>query len=256
MDNAVQAIIMAFAVFVLVIALTLSIFMLSKVTNTAEKLLYYTDSTRYYDNIELANANNTGFDSSKRIVDVDTIIPTLYRYDKENFCVKIYDAIDDANNPKLIQIFDVNLEGKVRTAVSNTEAKVDAVLPKHIADYALKTIYNNTEKYKTNNDTYLEKRIYMFGAPWTGSPEGIKTRIDYFINGKAGYINDQYVDYTDNAFYKDRNSTNVEFEEKFISYSYSGDTFESEEGDTLVRGAAAKDKIVIVYTIKEKIVSE
>ena len=41
------------------------------------------------------------------------------------------------------------------------------------------------------------------------------------------------------------------FTEKVISYSYTGNTEETEEGDVLVNGAASKDKLVIIYTIIE-----
>ena len=39
-----------------------------------------------------------------------------------------------------------------------------------------------------------------------------------------------------------------QFKEKFVSYSYTGETMETEDGDILVTGANSKDKIVITYT--------
>jgi len=114
-ENATTAVNMAFAVFVLVIALSLAILMLSMVATTAETLVFYSDTTAYYDNVELikycscgaANPSRNKFcdtcgslftdteDSlatgTARIVSAETIIPTLYRYHKENFCVKICD---------------------------------------------------------------------------------------------------------------------------------------------------------------------
>ena len=121
-ENATTAIIMAFAVFVLVIALSLAIFMFSMVASTSETLVFYSDSTVYYDNVELIKycldcgasnpAKNMYCDScdslftdtedslatgTARIVSAETIIPTLYRYDKENFCVKICDATRRSN---------------------------------------------------------------------------------------------------------------------------------------------------------------
>ena len=90
--------------------------MFSQLITTAETLTFYADSTAYYDNVEIdANAPDLIEDEkdikegTARIVSAETIIPTLYRYHKENFCVKICDA---DNN--LIQIFveDRNLAGK------------------------------------------------------------------------------------------------------------------------------------------------
>ena len=235
MDDVVTALMMAFAVLVFIIALSLSMYMFSQVTTTAETLSFYSDRTRFYDNIKLTK-EETGKDCTERLVNTDTIIPTLYRYYKENFCVKIYGT--DGN---LIQIFDVNLEGRVNNAIADTEATESADDPKHVTNYALKKVYNDKD----------EDGYYLFGAPWLGSTENVKKRIDLFVHGKAGYINNEYVDYTGNAFWKARQDGN-QFRERFISYSYAGQTFETDEGDTLVTGANEKDKIVIIYTMLTK----
>ena len=58
----------------------------------------------------------------------------------------------------------------------------------------------------------------------------------------------EYVNYRENAFYKAR-MDKKQFRERFISYSYSGETMETEDGDILVTGANEKDKIVIIYTM-------
>lgn len=245
MDNAIQAIMMAFGAIVFVIALSLAVYLVNEVTETSKYLTYFSDSTRYYDNIQFQHSEE--YEKGIRYVSAETIIPTLYRYNKENFCVKIYDADDN-----LIQIFDVNLEGKVRTASADTTASQASTDPEGKAHFAYKKLYNdNTEKY------------YLFGAPWLGSTEDIKTRVDLFISGSAGYINNVLVDYRDNTFakslekmkYYDPENPNKDiedqftYEERFISYSYTGETFETEDGDTLVTGASSKDKIVIIYKL-------
>ena len=236
MENAEKALMMAFAVIVLVFALALAINMFSKVTVTAEQLTFYADSTIYYDNVKLDEdaiyADEHINDGTVRIVNAETIIPTLYRYYKENFCVKIYDA---ENN--LIQIFDVNLEGKVHGAAGDIHANEEAEKPVHIENHAYNQVYND------KNKAYC-----LFGAPWLGSTESVKTRIDYFVDGKAGYINNAYVNYKDNAFYKAREDKK-QFKERFINYSYTGQTMVTEDGDELVTGEKSKDKIVIIYTL-------
>ena len=88
----------------------------------------------------------------------------------------------------------------------------------------------------------------MFGAPWLGSTENVKTRVDYFVNGEVGYINNILIDYKDNLFYKARMQKKM-FKEQFINYSYSGETFVTDDGDELVTGASEKDKIVIIYRL-------
>lgn len=229
MEDAVHAMIMAFSVIVFIIGLTIAVYMFQQITSTADNLLYYSDRTNFYDNIELNMSDENAL--TKRIVDMDTIIPTIYRYYKENFCVKIYDA-----KGGLIQIFDVNLEGEVRQASAVRTGSLTE------RQKALRTVYNDKNKQQ-----------YLFEAPWIGSTdEDIKTRIDMFINGSSGYINNTYVDYTDNEFYNARNKK-ILFSEEFINYTYSGETMTTDDGDVLIEGTRPKDKIIIIYTAQKVI---
>ncbi len=240
-DNANQALMIAFAIFVFVIAMSVTMFMFSKLMSTAETLTFYADETNFYDNVAVI-----GSEGIERYVNTETVIPTLYRYYKEHFCVKIYDASDiaeeaDANNPVLVQILDVDLEGRVENAAKNT--RINGTDPEFFEAYALNKIYNdNTNKF-----------LYMFGVPWLGSTENMKLRVDYFINGSAGYINNQYVDYRKNPFHemveKTKSDSNYQFKENFISYSYTGETMTTEDDDVLITGNNPKDKIVITYTL-------
>ena len=262
MDDAVQALMMAFSVIVFVIAFALALYMFSQVTATSEVISQYADTTRFYDNIKISSDDEITKNGTVRIVDRETVIPTLYRYYKENFCVKIYDATgtvesSTVESPKLLQIFDVNLEGEVNAAAGDTKATDGDILQttvtaEQIKHNALNKIYNNfIDSDRVWNNRAVEGRIYMFGAPWIGSTENMKTRIDYFINASAGYINNEYVDYTGNFFAEAIKDSDNKYKitEEFISYSYSGSKFETEDGDVLVTGEKSKDKIVIIYTI-------
>lgn len=247
-ENAYEALMMAFALFVFVIAMSGAMYLFSKVTTTSEILTYRADETNYYDNVAVV-----GKEGIERYVNTETVIPTLYRYYKENFCVKIYDATGCASGsspttPVLVQILDVNLEGRVNSAASDTKATSGTDNFKSYQNYLLNEVYNNN----TENQ-FPEKYINMFGAPWLDSTENMKLRVDYFVNGDAGYINNQWVDYTDNPFSamlkKAKSDIKFQFKERFVSYSYTGETMETEDGDVLVTGAAAKDKIVITYIL-------
>ncbi len=231
MDDAVQALTMAFAVLVFVIALSISMMLISQARHTSDVLTQYSDLTAFYDNIQLDD--NEGVTETERVVGLDTVIPTLYRYYKENFCVKIYD-VDNT----LLQIFDVNIETNLRSAIVNTNAGTSKTDQDLIKDEAYKEIYNDSSK-----------PYCLFGAPWLGSTETIKQRIDFFVNGNAGYINNTYVSYSGDDCFASKVNENTKFKERFISYSYSGSTVTTEEGETLVEGAKSKDKIVIIYTI-------
>lgn len=243
-DNANQALMIAFALFVFIIAITTTMRMFSQLNSTAEALTFSTDETNFYDNVAVV-----GTEGIERYVNTETVIPTLYRYYKENFCVKIYDTVGlaegaETNNPVLVQILDVNLEGKVENAAKNT--RIDGTKPEYYEAYSLNNIYNDK-----NN-----KLLYMFGVPWLGSTENMKLRIDYLLNGDSGYINNQYIDYRNHPLHKMIAKTKdadvgiyYQFKENFISYSYTGETMTTEDGDELVIGANSKDKIVITYTL-------
>ncbi len=252
MDNAVDALIMAFSMLVFVIAIMASMYMFNQVAVTSEVLLYVADKTNYFENIELSTADNV----TTRVVDLDTVIPTLYRYYKENFCVKICDDREGKN--ELVQIFDVNVEGKMRTAASATVPTAE--------QKALITAYG-----QENLPTYL------FESPWIGNTEtDAKTRIDFYIQGTAGYINDTYVDYT-NSDLGDKYTTidslaeirelvqdgreidgtteNYELLETFVEYVFSGDTISTEDGTETITGDKQENsKIIITYTLRKKTV--
>lgn len=91
MENAVEALKMGFAVLVLVAALSLAIFSFTKVRETTDEITSGKDIKEYYQQLSL---DETGVSSnnalSSRIVGVETIIPTLYRYYKENYTILFY----------------------------------------------------------------------------------------------------------------------------------------------------------------------
>lgn len=257
-ENASQALMIAFGLFVFVIAMSFTMYMFSKLSSTSEILLYASDKTNYYDNVEVV-----GKEGIERYVNSETVIPTLYRYYKEHFCVKIYDAtgdkeIDSGSSkdkpPVLVQILDVNLEGRVENAARNNNIKLTE-LPtdlKYYDAYSLKTIYDNKDPDDNKSQRTL---LYMFGAPWIGSTDDMKLRVDFLINGDAGYINNKFVDYTAHPFHRMIEATKknpyYQFKENFISYSYTGETMVTEDEDVLVTGTIPKDKIVITYTLVE-----
>ena len=231
MDNAVEAIKMAFGMIVFVIAMTASMYLFKSATSTSQVLLFATDETNYFDNIKIDES--AGEDITIRKVNVETIIPTLYRYYKENFAVQIYNKTG-----KLVQIFDVNIEGKVRKAASTISSKRTG------EQKALMSLYGVTltggDADKTNP--------YLFEAPWIGNTsKDIKTRIDLYVNGECGYINNTKVDYRKNNLLKCFNTDTI-FTEEFIQYAYKGDTISSEDGtETITGNVKTETKILIIY---------
>ena len=89
MENAVDALKMAFAVFAFVMALTTAMLAFTQARETSEQVFYMTDKTNFYEYYDDSKETET------RIVSAETIIPTLYRYYKEDFNVVIFDLVDE-----------------------------------------------------------------------------------------------------------------------------------------------------------------
>ena len=86
MENAVDALKIAFGVLVFVIALTVAFALLSQAKATSDIMLFASDKTNYYTYSK--DADNT----EGRIVGADVVISSLYRYYKESVVVRVYDS--------------------------------------------------------------------------------------------------------------------------------------------------------------------
>lgn len=100
MEDAVDALKMAFSVFAFIIALSIVFAMFSQAREVSDIVLAKTDNT-YFAQYELPNENTGG-----REVGIETIIPTLYRYYKEKFSIDIITSNNDNYNEK----FDEEIE--------------------------------------------------------------------------------------------------------------------------------------------------
>ena len=226
MENVTRALIMAFSMLIFVIAFTYSMYLINKLTTTSSTLLGSVSTTNYYDNIQVSG------DVTTREVGVDTIVPVLYRYYKENYAVKI---LDQQGN--LIQLFDVNIESKIDRAAKYTGSSDKELL-------SLKSSIYNDENHQA----------YLFEAPWTGSTsENTRARIDYFLHGTKGYINNTFVEYDrtigEGGFLKQYGDKT--FEESFVEYAYEGETISTENGVETITGSTQENsKIIITYQVK------
>ena len=88
MENAVDALKIAFGVLVFVIALTVAFALLSQAKATSDIMLFASDKTNYYTYSKDAD------DAEGRIVGADVVISSLYRYYKESIVVYIVDGTD------------------------------------------------------------------------------------------------------------------------------------------------------------------
>lgn len=91
MENAVDALMIGFAVLVFTMALSLTIYMFSNAVKTSDIVLHSSDVTEFmeYQGFE----NYTEAENSKnRVVGLETVISTLYKYYKENYTVIFREA--------------------------------------------------------------------------------------------------------------------------------------------------------------------
>lgn len=236
MENLTHAIFMAFAFSTFVIAFSVSLFLINKLNSTAKTVMYSLDRP-YYDSFELGSVieDNNEERNRSRIVGIDAIIPTLYRYYKESFAVKILDE-----DGTLLQYFDTTTEGDVNSATLHSSSDSESPDAEFGKRNALLSLYDDSEL-----------ACYMFGAPWLANiTKDAKSRIDMYISGGKGFIHNTLVDYSKEGHnlkdYKDK-----KFREIFTQYAYEGDTI-TDENDELVTLTGSKQiatKIIIIYQL-------
>lgn len=81
MENAANSLKIAFAVIMLVLAITLTFVMVSKAKETADTVFFVSDETNYYDMESIGTGD--------RKVGPDTVISTLYRLYDESLSIEI-----------------------------------------------------------------------------------------------------------------------------------------------------------------------
>lgn len=108
MENAADALKIAFAIFVFVVAITVTFGIISQAKSTADTVLYYSDDTNFYEHLSSKDSN--------RIVSVSEVISALYRYYKESLCVTV-----DLNGNSTT--FDLNNSSATITAIENDIAE-------------------------------------------------------------------------------------------------------------------------------------
>ena len=239
MENSARALLIAFSMMMFVIGFTFSMYMINKLLSTSKVLLDSVSTTNYYDNIEVTNSDNV-----TREVGIETIIPVLYRYYKENYAVRIVEEINEKE--ELIQLFDLSIESQISSAANYTGT-------------------SDKNKISLKNSIYNDnqKKAYMFGAPWVGNLDNAKIRVDYFLNGTKGYINNGLVDYSKDGpvfnadggflnYCKKSDGTSYTFEESFTEYAYKGETISTPEGiETITGSTQESSKIIITYKVKK-----
>ena len=230
MENAVDALKIAFAVFVFVIALSITMYMFTMTLETSDTVLQSSDITEFMDYIEISDMAE-----DERIVGLETIIPTLYKYYKENYTVIFRNA--DGTPLELYK----------------TQTNVDLWSTGYTNQY-----YNNNKDVRICSfDVDEETRRH---EPWTGNTNYYKQNLDRFLSGGtflAPSGNGMDYDYSDRHIngwgdrsfieqYKDSR-----FRESLGEYTYNAvNTENNTDGTTSgLTNVEGRKKRVIIYTL-------
>lgn len=268
MENAVDALKLAFAVFVFVIALTLTFSIVGQARATSDIVLSLKDKTNYY---EYVDENDNNAVKKDRIVDFETILPTIYRYAKEQYAVTILDtdatpiARYDLYTEGFMSGWDETIKRQQRTGNDSAYNEIEKRIS--IVDKFLYEELKNEKPtmsstpimdslVKISGGTYKPGTLYSGKnvnntstvthsvAPWIGEPN---TDTIYRIQADLGYKNittqvssnerNRY-SYSDGSYekngvvYKGKNLSNLKnrkFMEKFIEIQTSGTTITEQD---------------------------
>ena len=117
MENAAEALQMAAAVLIFVLALSISINAFGEARITAETILNYQDKEYDYTYVE-ENTDADGNVSTERIVGIETVIPSIYKAYKEHYKIVfenigddgVYTATDEHGNRQVVNSIDLQNE--------------------------------------------------------------------------------------------------------------------------------------------------
>lgn len=226
MDNLTDGLHIAVSILIFIIAVSLTMYLFSQLTSTAEIVYEIALQPGYYSEIEIDRDENTEL-GSKRIVGKNDIITALYRYPIQTVAITILDV-----NGKEYQVFDKYIESQVRTLSSVNNSTL-----KEIDKEFLK-------KFDTKHEN-----LYLFGAPWIGSTQAHRERVDLFVNSENGFINGKPVNYGGKGL---KNLNNEKFIETVLNYKISGEgLYDNLTGIEVVTSESGTYKTEIIYQATE-----
>ena len=226
MENSIDALKMAFAILVFVLALTIAVTMFSQLNQVSKLVVSSSDITKYYEYEIATNEEQT------RIVGLETIIPTLYKYYKENYTVLF---LKQDGTP--LNLYE-------------TQTNVDLWSEKGIIGqyYQNKSDNNPVCTFDVDEETIRHE-------PWTGSLGDYKQNLDAFLNGgtfkyKSGGTDEKGRDgYNYSGFIK--TYSNRKFKETLGEYKYNiTDDKNNSTNKTISSLLKNRKKRVIIYQVQ------
>lgn len=254
MENAVEAIKMAFAVMVFVMALSVSMISFNKAKATSDVVLYAKDETNYYD-----YEGATGKAAENRIVGIETIIPTLYKYYKENYTVVFrkgtYNEEGTFSNLEPLIVYKTSSKPKTTAEIQLWGKNYDTIMQNKYSNFFTDSY---SKKLSTEIFSFDLEEETLRHEPWTGSYAKARENLNNFLSGKVynnPNNNEEYIDYskepliTGGFIGKYKNS---KFVETIGEYTYnSTQTDSTEDGSSISSLVKEKKKRVIIFTLIE-----
>lgn len=246
MENAVNALKIAFAVLVFAIALTLTFNVVGQARVTSDMVLQAHEMEHTYEYITASDYNTT----KERIVGFETIIPTIYRYAKEQYAVTIvgtdsipiarFDLYTEGFMGRWNEILKKREQNDEEAIEQYEEVKERLEKMRYVSVDDLNDLYAVTREGKTTTNN---KKINA--APWAGSSDNeVIKRINCDMSG-AEYVRN-------NVIYKGKNLMQYKdkkFVEKFIEVQTSGETIS--DGNNSLETIKGNYKLEIIYIMQE-----
>ncbi len=193
MENAADALQMAAAVLIFVVALTISINAFSQARSVSSEILDYNDREYDYTYVE-ENLNADGTPTTERIVFLESIVPSIYKAYKENYKIVfdddgdtsninannilgndgIYRVKDDAGN--YVPVFTIDLQNEVLGNDTQKEQFLMSILYGQCYPE-----YNTVkDRFRQNLGIYLNDKGIYDKIKENGTGEGLKESLGIY----------------------------------------------------------------------------
>lgn len=142
----------------------------SKARTTAEMVLRSSDKTVYYDYTSYSIPQDT---SGNRIVGYETIIPTLYKYDKERYKVTFKQGNYNETTGELSNVTNLSIY-ETKSVQANWNKN-------YVNDFDGET--TSTSGHNMNICSFDIVEETQRNEPWVGSSEQVKLHLDAIFSG-------------------------------------------------------------------------
>lgn len=248
MENAADALKMAFAILIFVLALSITIIKFGQLNDVSKVVLASSDKTNYYE--------YETFDEKSRTVGLESVIPTLYKYYRENYTVLFLDK-----NGKALPLYQTQTNVDLWGGGRNTDGYTSATgtIGKYYVPLISRTQVNlDREDRKGFVCSFDVEEETLRHEPWTGKTSDFKRNLDAFLKGGEFLYPSGATDVAGNPLkyqYKNGFNNNKGFIKKYEKAEFKevlGEYFYTVEGTTEEYNAGLqknRKKRIIIYQL-------